>query len=768
MRPETGNSGRWKWGLALTLVLSLLVLLVAGLQTYRKAPPLPERVVDPQGKVLATRESILAGQQAFLGYGLMQYGSILGHGAYKGPDFTAEALHLTARFMQDHYAQERYGRPFAELDGEQRAAIAEQVRQELTGNRYDPATGTLTLTAGQAAALERLVGYYEEAFEQGAADGTLPPGLVPATAPDGSRPREALAHYFFWTGWLSAARRPGEVYSYTNNWPYDPEAGNTVTAGSVVWSAVSVAVFILGLAVVLYLQHRYRLEMEPVERIPQVELPRTITPTQRATGLYLLVVVALFLIQSLVGGYMAHQYSAPDFWGLDLNPILPFSVARSWHVQLAIFWIATAWVATGLYLAPQISGEEPRGQHRLAYLLLGALAVVVVGSLAGQWLGVMGKLSPQQNWLLGQQGWEYLELGRIWQLLLTGGLFVWLALVYRGLRKGLAREGDRGGLTHLLLYSSIGIVMFYMAGLMIRPDSHVTIADYWRWWVIHLWVEGFFEVFTVVVIANLLTGMGLVRRESVLRAVYFQLILLLASGVVGTGHHYYFTGGPELWLALGSVFSAMEVVPLTLLILEAHGQYRLLEQAGRAFPYKGTFRFLIAVALWNLFGAGILGFLINLPAVNYFEHGTWLTPTHGHAALAGVYGFLAVALLLYVLRNLVRPEAWSERLENLSFWGLNLGLMGMILITLLPVGFLQLQQAIEGGYWTARLPEFYTRPEVRLLLWLRIVPDSIFIALGILPLLLLVVRGLRHLRPVALPGDEPSGAAAARAAGSRG
>lgn len=744
---RSSQSGRWKWGLAITLVLSLALLFTAGLQTYRKAAPIPDRIVDAAGQELATRDQIMSGQKAFLGYGLMQYGSILGHGAYKGPDFTAEALHLTAQFMQDYYANERYGKPYAELATEQRAGVAEQVREELAANRYDPETGTLTLTPGQAAAFKQLEAYYQEAFARGAADGSLPAGLVPAAGPEGTQPRLELARYFFWTGWLSAAHRPGEIYSYTNNWPYDPDAGNTVTYASVVWSAISVVALILGLAVILYLQHRYRLEMEPAEKIPEVKLPDQVTPTQRVTGFYLLAVVGLMLIQALLGGYMSHQYVEPTFFGLDLNPLLPFNVARTWHLQLAIFWIAAAWIATGLYLAPLVSREEPRGQHKLAWVLLGALVVLVVGSLAGEWLGVQGYLGSK-NWLLGHQGWEYVELGRLWQIVLIAGLFLWLGIVYRGLRTALVREGDRGGLTHLLFYSTVGIATFYLAGLMMGQESHLTIADYWRWWVIHLWVEGFFEVFTVVVIANLLTGMGLVRKEGVLRAVYFQLILLLGAGIVGTGHHYYFTGGPEFWLALGSVFSALEVVPLTLLILEAHEQYKLLERSGARFPYKGTFRFLIAVAIWNLLGAGGLGFLINLPAVNYFEHGTWLTPAHGHAALAGVYGFLAIALLLFVLRGIVKPEAWSEKLENLSFWGLNIGLVGMLVTTLIPVGFLQLQQAFNGGCWTARLPEFYTQPLVKSLLWLRIVPDSIFIVVGILPLALLVVRGLRNLRPV--------------------
>ena len=378
-------------------------------------------------------------------------------------------------------------------------------------------------------------------------------------------------------------------------------------------------------------------------------------------------------MQSLLGGKMAHDYAdGASFYGFNLSQYLPFNVARTWHLQLAIFWIATAWLGMGIFIAPLVSGREPKGQRALVNTLFGALVLVVVGSLTGEYLSVSGHLGKAW-WWLGTQGWEYMELGRLWMLLLIAGMGIWLFLVFRGLRAALKAESDRGGLTHLLLYSSVAIPVFYCFALFVNRNSHITMADYWRWWLIHLWVEGMFEVFAVVVIGFLMVRLGLVTAQSTLRAMYFQLIILLGSGIIGTGHHYYWIGAPEAWMGLGAVFSALEVIPLSLLMVEAYGQYKVIRAGGVNFPYAASFWFLVATAFWNLFGAGVLGFLINLPFVSYFEHGSFLTAAHGHGALMGVYGMLAIALALFSLRNIVEPERWKEKWIMVGFWGVNCG-----------------------------------------------------------------------------------------------
>jgi nitric oxide reductase subunit B len=760
------KSGFWKHGLLLTLLFGFTVMLVGGVYIYRTRAPIPQVVVDPAGNTLFTSDDIQLGQELFRKRNLMNYGSVLGHGAYFGPDYTAEALH----WMTDAMRRERSGGNYEALSTGQKAGIDAEIAQELKRNRYDSGTESLAFTAGQTAGWNDIVRKYEIAIIQGAPDRALAKGsLLPPNEGGGNEKltRDAarqLAAFTTWTAWLSVATRPEAPHSYTNNWPYDKAAGNTATAGAMVWSAASVALLLLFLAFILYVQHRYQLAPADVEN-PNLRFDiarNPLTPSQRATFKFFLVALLLFLVQTFLGGKMAHDYADPGtFYGIDVNQFLPFQVARAWHLQLAIFWIATAWLGMGMFIAPLVSGKEPKHQRLLVNVLFVALVLVVVGSLTGEYLAWSGALG-ESWWWLGTQGWEYLELGRLWMYLLIAGMCIWLFIVYRGLRGALKAESDRGGLTHLLLYSSTAIPVFYCFALFIGRQSHITMADYWRWWLIHLWVEGMFEVFAVVVIGFLMVRLGLITAHSTLRALYFQLIILLGSGIIGTGHHYYWIGAPEAWMALGSVFSALEVVPLSLLMVEAYGQYKVIRQGGIDFPYKASFWFLVATAFWNLFGAGVLGFLINLPIVSYYQHGSFLTAAHGHGALMGVYGMLAVALALFSMRNIVQPHQWKEKWVMTGFWGLNIGLMGMIVVTLVPVGALQAIESFQNGFWSARSWEFYQQPVVHTLLWLRMIPDTIFVMIGVLPIVAAALWGFMNMRPageravIVTPAAEPS------------
>jgi nitric oxide reductase subunit B len=746
------KSGLWKHGLLLTLLFGFTVMIVGGVMMYRSRAPIPDRVAGPNGATLFTASDIQQGQDLFRKRGLMDYGTVLGHGAYLGPDYTAESLH----WMTEAMRRERTP-SYDALGVGQKAAIDAEIAQELKVNRYS--AGTLVFTAGQVAGWNTIVDHYYKLVAEGQLERALPKGALLPVAEGGGDPaldRQAarqLGAFVTWTAWLSVAKRPEAAHSYTNNWPFDKAAGNTATAGAMMWSAVSVAALLFFLALILYFQHRYQLSAVDVPNPTyRFDLARAaLTPSQRAAAKYFVIALALFLVQCLLGGKMAHDYAdGASFFGFNLSQYLPFNIARTWHLQLAIFWIATAWLGMGIFIAPLVSGREPKGQRALVNILFTALVVVVVGSLAGEYLSIKGLLGKAW-WWLGTQGWEYLELGRLWMILLIAGMAIWLYIVARGLRAALKAESDRGGLTHLLLYSSTAIPVFYCFALFVNRDSHITMADYWRWWLIHLWVEGMFEVFAVVVIGFLMVRLGLVTAHSTLRATYFQLIILLGSGIIGTGHHYYWIGAPEAWMALGAVFSALEVIPLSLLMVEAYGQYKVIKAGGQDFPYTAAFWFLLATGFWNLFGAGVLGFLINLPFVSYFQHGSFLTAAHGHGALMGVYGMLAVALALFSLRNIVDPKFWKERWFMTGFWGLNAGLMGMIVITLVPVGVLQAIESFNNGFWSARSLDFYQQPLIHNLLWIRMVPDTVFIALGALPLVAGAVYGFFHMRPLREP-----------------
>jgi nitric oxide reductase subunit B len=740
-----------------TILITFTVLLVGGYWIFKDQAPRPLEVTNENGEVLFTKDTIMGGQAVWQKYGLMDYGTVLGHGSYMGPDYTAESLKIYTEGMQDFKADAKFGKKYSELNADQKSAIKANVIKEMRKNRYDDSKETLKLTDAQVAGLEKVRTYYKGIFTNGD-DWGLKPGLIKdSDMPKTDRAYVAkgdqikqISDFFFWTAWLSSTVREGDKITYTNNWPYYEDAGNHMSFSAVWWSGMSVTLLVLFMGVILYFFHRYKLGMHEAYtegNFPEIDIRKMpVTKSQLKTGKYFFVVAALFFVQCMFGALLAHYYIEPEsFFGLKwIHDILPFNISKGYHLQLAIFWIATAWLGMGIYIAPQVGGFEPKKQGLLVDILFWALVVLVAGSMVGEWLGANGYLG--NNWfLLGHSGWEYLELGRLWQIILIVGMFIWLFIVYRGVQAGLKKETDKGGLIHLLFYAAIAVPAFYVFALFINPDTSFTFADYWRWWIIHLWVEGIFEVFAVVVIGFLMVQLGLVTKKSTVRQLYFQFTLLLGAGVLGIGHHYYYNGSSEAWIGLGAVFSALEVIPLTLLILEAYEQYKMMREGGKEFPYKASFWFLISVAIWNLVGAGVLGFLINLPAVSYFEHGQFLTPTHGHASMMGVYGMFAIAVLLYSLRNIVKPEAWNDKWLKVSCILLNVGLAGMVFISLLPVGFIQIKEAFNNGYAASRAHTFLQNDTVVSLLTWRAVPDTIFL-IGVLILVLFSFKAMFNLR----------------------
>jgi nitric oxide reductase subunit B len=452
-------------------------------------------------------------------------------------------------------------------------------------------------------------------------------------------------------------------------------------------------------------------------------------------------VLALFLVQILLGAITAHyQVEGQNAYGFALSQYLPYSITRTWHTQLAVLWIATAWLATGLYIGPALSGHEPKFQRLGVNFLFACLLIIVVGSFTGQWLAVMQKLGLEHNFWFGHQGWEYADMGRFWQYFLFIGLLLWLGLVGRALWPILrGPKTESKSIVVLLFLSTVAIGLFYGAGLMWGEHTHISEVEYWRWWLVHLWVEGFFEVFATAVMALIFTRLGLIKTSTATVSVLFATIIFMAGGVLGTLHHLYFVGTPIAVVALGASFSALEVVPLTYIGFEAYHTWKL----GRATPWMARYHwpimFFIAVSFWNLVGAGLFGFLINPPLSLYYMQGLNLTPLHGHTALFGVYGMLGIALLLFCLRGIRKDVIWDSAALKVSFWSLNIGLVLMALLTLLPIGVMQLLAALEHGYAHARSAEFMQQPAIEMLVWMRVPGDTIF-SIGALALCWFVLR----------------------------
>ena len=396
-------------------------------------------------------------------------------------------------------------------------------------------------------------------------------------------------------------------------------------------------------------------------------------------------------------------------------------------------------MGTGLYIGPALSGYEPPFQRLGVNLLWACLLVIVAGAFTGQWLAVTQRLGLEYNFWFGHQGWEYADIGRFWQWFLFIGLCLWLFLVGRSLWPVLRQPSQQRSMIGLLFISTIAIGLFFGASLMWGEFTHFSMVEYWRWWLVHLWVEGFFEVFATAVIGILFTRLGLLKAHSATVAILFATIVFMAGGVVGTLHHLYFAGTPTPVLALGASFSALEVVPLAYIGFEAYHHYRLGRAADWMRRYHWPVMFFIAVAFWNFVGAGLFGFLINPPLALYYMQGLNLTPLHGHTALFGVYGMLGIGLVLFCLRGMKPDLVWNDRLLRISFWSLNIGLALMALLTLLPLGTLQLFASLEQGYWYARSAEFMQQPIVDILVWMR-VPGDIVFSVGALALSWFIVR----------------------------
>ena len=725
------SSTRKLWiSLALLLVASFGVLLWVGADISQQAPPIPDRLVSAQGQVIYTRADIEKGRQVWQSMGGMELGSIWGHGAYVAPDWSADWLHREATAILDTWAREDNAESYAASTDERKAALRGRLEARLRKNTYDPANRTTTVDADRAAAITTVAAHYESLFgrDPTAARLRVAYAMKNDTVPDAEN-RRALTAFFWWTAWAAMTERPGSQITYTNNWPSEPLIGNRPPAPTYLWSAFSVLFLIAGIGLLGWHHAVSHAREEAPAQMPKADplaLVR-VTPSMRATAKYFWVVLALFLVQILLGATTAHySIEGQELYGLQLADILPYSLTRTWHTQLAVLWIATAWLGTGLYIAPAISGHEPKFQRLGVNLLWVCLLVIVVGAFAGQWLAVMQKLGLERNFWFGHQGWEYADIGRFWQWFLFIGLMLWLTLVGRALWPAIKRGGDGKSIVGLLFLSTVAIGLFYGAGLMWNEHTSLSMVEYWRWWLVHLWVEGFFEVFATAVIAFLFTRLGLLAERTATVAVLFATIVFMAGGVLGTLHHLYFAGTPAPVLALGASFSALEVVPLAYLGFEAYHTYRL----GHATPWMARYRwpimFFVAVAFWNLVGAGLFGFLINPPLSLYYMQGLNLTPLHGHTALFGVYGMLGIGLVLFCLRGLKPGLVWNERLLSSAFWTFNLGLALMAVLTLLPIGTMQLLAAIDHGYWYARSAEFMHRPIVELLVWLRVPGDTIF------------------------------------------
>ncbi|GAB3675807.1 nitric-oxide reductase large subunit [Halopiger thermotolerans] len=740
-----GLRSRSKGSLALVglFVANLVAMSIGAWLSRERAPPIPDEIRGPDDEPIVTAEQVKQGKKAFQANGLMNHGSVLGNGSYFGVDLTADALELKTEFMREYYARQRGADAFEELSADGQAAVADRVERELENEA--PEGSIARYSAAEAYAHRRIRNEYVDRYHAGSPERGVPAGFV-ESASQAAR----IADFACWTAWMAHTDRPGSDHSYTNDWPPVPGSGNEPTGQVLVWSTISVVLLVAGGGAGVWAYHTFDFA-EPTTELVDVPSPDSvsITPAQYAAARYVPVAGALFLAQVLVGAYLAHYYvERTGFYGIgeklgiDLVSLLPFSVGRTWHINLGILWITTLWLAGGLFLPGLFADEDPPRQAQGATVLLGALVAVTVGAFACVWLGMRGKFgSPEDGelwWLLGSEGLEYLETGRIWKLSLLAALAGWTGLVLRSVRR---LDEPPTGLGHFMTYAGGSIALLFGASMLYTPETNIAVTEFWRWWVVHMWVEGVFEFFVTAIVAVALVSMDLLERADAERAILFEVFAIMAAGIVGVSHHYWWVGLPDVWVPIGTTFSTLEFVPLVFVLYRSFGEYRTLRAQGEEFPYTLPLLFIVGSSVWNFVGGGVLGFFINLPVINYYEHGTYLTVAHGHTATFGAFGLLALGLGTYILRVVTPEAAWQPTWFRAAFWLTNLGLVVMSVASLLPIGFLQLQTAFQEGYAAARSREFYERDRIQTLLWARTLGDTPMI----LGALAFTAGAIRHL-----------------------
>lgn len=713
------------WIIALIMV-TMLIYYTANLQ--KEVPPIPQQVTSESGEILYTYDDVVTGKAYFQEFDLMDWGTLLGMGAYMGPDFSTDFMHYRAEFLYDFYAQEIYSKSNKELNDIERGAVKERVKQDFK-KQTTLLENTTTYTDASASAFKENVKYLTNLLVNGDPERAFMGGII--------RPEEAvkIAAFVDWSQLVASSLRPGTERTWSNNWPPEPMLDQDTTFHSHRISLWEFLILWTLTIVVIYLSYEYLFKKDKKEDLEPAIKITSLFKSQKKLLKYIPIVAGLFVVQLILGGYLAHLYTEPTKSFLISQEILPFNVIRSIHTQLAILWVAVGWLVGGLLIAPWVANKD----HKFPWLvdvLWAALVVVAVGSIIGLYLGATGQLRESWFWL-GNEGRELINLGRVWDIGLVIGLVFWFILIISLIRKA----ATNNPIVSTIIWAAFAIATLYMAGMMpvhkIIPNY--TVDDYYRWWVIHLWVELTFELFAAGVIAFFTVSLGLIAQKTAVRVMLFELLLISLSGTLGVGHHYWWQGLDEYWIAIGGIFSALEPLPLALMIVEAMKNNREKRLSGEKNDFSTPFMWIAGSAVLNWIGAGFFGMVINTPTISYYSHGTYLIMPHGHIALLGAFGYISIAFLYMTSRtnSLAKGLVWDEKLSKYGFWILTAGALLFAIPTYI-IGMEQAQIAHDLGYFYTRLHSAVE--PLKTWMWLRTIPDVMMITGGIIILVDLVKK----------------------------
>ena len=717
------------WLIAIFMVTAL-IYFTATLQ--KEVPPIPQEVKSQSGEVLYTYDDVVEGKGYFQEFDLMDWGTMLGMGAYMGPDFTTDFFHHRAEYLYDYYGQQMYGKPSKDLTDIERGAVKERVKQDFHDQTKLLEKG-VTYTDASAEAFKRNVTRLTDMLVNGDKERAFPGGVIY------TEEAKKIAAFVDWSQLVASTIRPGtegkvgEERTWSNNWPKEPLVDQDLSYNNHIVSLWEFLLLWTLTIIVIFLSYEYLFKKD--EKLEPVLKVTSLFKSQKKLLKYIPIVSLLFVVQLFLGAYLAHLYADPTENFVFSQSILPFNVIRSMHTQLAILWVAVGWLVGGLLIAPWVANKD----HKYPWLvdvLWAALVVVAVGSMIGLYMGATGQMRETWFWL-GNEGRELINLGRLWDIGLVLGLVFWFLLIITLIKKA----STNNPLVGTIIWSAFAIATLYIAGMMpihkVMPNF--TVDDYYRWWVIHLWVELTFELFAAGVIAFMTVSLGLISQKTAERVMFFELFLIMMAGTLGVGHHYWWQGLDEYWIAIGGIFSALEPLPLALMIVEAWKNQREQKHSGKTCKFSTPFMWIAGSAILNWIGAGFFGMVINTPTISYYSHGTYLIMPHGHIALLGAFGYISIAFLYMTSRSnsMANGWVWNDKWSKIGFWLLTIGVLLYALPTLM-IGLEQTRIAAEIGYYYTR-----TREALDLVhgwMWFRILPDSLMLLGGVVIFIDLFVK----------------------------
>jgi nitric oxide reductase subunit B len=443
--------------------------------------------------------------------------------------------------------------------------------------------------------------------------------------------------------------------------------------------------------------------------------------TQKIAFAYFGVAMLLFAVQVLVGVIAGLVYVAPNF----LSELLPFNILRMIHTNALIVWLLTGFFGATFYLIPEECETEIHSP-KLAYITLG---LFLFGALAAV-VGYVFRI---------HEGREFLE-----QPLWIKAAIVVVALLFLYNITMTVLKGRRTVISNILLMGLWGIALFFLFSFY-NPTNLVLDKMYW-WWVVHLWVEGVWELVLASILSFLMIKMTGIDREVVEKWLYAIVGLALFTGILGTGHHYYWIGTPGYWQWIGSIFSTLEVAPFFAMVVFA---FTMVYKGQRSHPNKAALLWSLGCAVFAFFGAGLWGFLHTLAPVNYYTHGTQVTASHGHLAFYGAYVMINLAIITYAMPYLRKTQPYNQQLNMWSFWLMSSGVAFMTFsLTVAGVVQTHLQRVLGMGYMEVQ-------DQIALFYWMRL-GSGVVTLLGVLVFIYSIFGPVRETRSVEAGGLQPA------------